>query len=109
MYTLDVSFVPNICILFFVQQLKWESDETARKGELRSTNQTTLVSSREEINSGFKCIDEGIHLIFRIVEVKTCTSTCSDTKGPMQNLCTMMPWSNCYAMLKQKVTKSILN
>ena len=78
---------------FFVQQLKWESDETGK---------TTLVSSREEINSGFKRIDEGIHLIFCIVEVKTCTSTCSDTKGPMQNLCTVMPWPNCYAVLKQK-------
>jgi hypothetical protein len=66
------------------------------------TGKSTLVSSCEEINSGFKRIYEGIHLIFCIVEVKTCTSTWSDTKGPMQNLCTVMPWPNCYAVLKQK-------
>ena len=62
---------------------------------------------REDINSSFKSINEDIHLLFCIVKVKACTGTCIDTQGPMQNLSTMMPWPNCYAMLKPGVSKSI--
>jgi len=54
-------------------------------------NCTALVLGRKDINSSFKSINEDIHLLFCIVEVKTCTGTCIDTKGPMQNLSTMMP------------------
>jgi len=79
------------------------NEENGKKGGL--TNSTALVLRSKEVNSIFQCIDESIHLLYCIVKVKTCTSTCIDTKGPMQNLCTMMPWSNCYAMLKQRVTK----
>ena len=65
------------------------NEENGKKGEL--TNCTALVLGRKDINSSFKSINEDIHLLFCIVEVKTCTGTCIDTKGPMQNLCTMMP------------------
>lgn len=55
------------------------------------TNRTVvLVFRSKEINSIFQRIDKDIHLLFGIVEVKTSTSTCIDTKSSMQYLCTMM-------------------
>ena len=97
-YILNVFFVPTISYSDTAAQTRYE--ETGKNGEL--TNSTALVFRRKEVYSGLKPMDENIHLLFCIVKVKTCTSTCIDTKGPMQNLCTMMPWSNCYAVLKQK-------
>ena len=104
MYTLDVLFYFFTPIIS-IHQLKQGNEENGKKGEL--TNCTALVLGRKDINSSFKSINEDIHLLFCIVEVKTCAGTCIDTKGPMQNLSTMMPWPNCYAMLKPGVSKSI--
>jgi hypothetical protein len=81
-YILNVFFVPNTAA-----QMRYE--ETGKNGEL--TDSTELVFRRKDVYSGLKPMDEIIHLLFCIVKVKTCTSTGIDTKGPMQNLCTMMP------------------
>jgi hypothetical protein len=62
---------------------------------------TALVLGSKEIDGIFKSVDEDIHLLLCVVEVKTGTGTCGDTEGSMQNLCAMMPWPNCHAMLKQ--------
>ena len=86
MYTLDVFL---FTLIISIHQPKQGNEETGKKGAL--TNCTALVLRREKINSSFKSINEDIHLLFCIVKVKTCTGTCIDTKGPMQNLSTMMP------------------
>jgi hypothetical protein len=83
-YILNVFFVPYSDT---AAQTRYE--ETGKNGEL--TDSTALVFRRKEVYSGLKPMDENIYLIFCIVKVKPCTSTCIDTKGPMQNLCTMMP------------------
>jgi hypothetical protein len=109
-YTLYVFFIPNIYAYFFVCAYNSSNERTMKLAKKRELNWTALVSIREEINRGFKRVDEGIHLVFCVVEVKTRTSTRVDAKGPMQDLRAVMPRPNRYAMLKTKrASKSTLN